>query len=105
MPCRKNKVFVCAEQHKIMASAQLRQNSVSRSHLHAGSPAGVAQFCCCDVVCTVRLQQWQRSKAPDDLGACLRARKPLQQFLQYQARRDDTIKTQQSVLQRLNFRF
>lgn len=80
-----------------MPDAQLGKQCVDGANLHAALAAGSAQGCCGNVVLAIWLKQRKGSKSLDDLGPVPGAREPLQQFLKYQACRDDDLRTEQRV--------
>jgi hypothetical protein len=65
---RRDGVEVTIGRHhdEVVSSAELRQESVDRSNLHAGPPAVVANVGRCDVVVAIRDQEGQGSEALDD---------------------------------------
>jgi hypothetical protein len=50
-----------------MPDAELRQDRIHRSHLNASPSTSVAQFRCCDVICSVRCNKWNCGEAVDKL--------------------------------------
>ncbi len=65
-----------------MTNAELCNRSVNRADLHSSTTASIPQICSVDVILAVRSEDWQGRKPVDDVLACARSRKSLQQFLQ-----------------------
>ena len=66
MLCDARKIMVGGEHGQVMAQAQLRQQRIDGSDLHARSPALVAQACGPDMVFAIRCDERQRGKPLHD---------------------------------------
>ncbi len=75
-------VFVGAQQNRLMPDAQLRDERINRTQLHACPAACVSEICCGNVVCAIWLNQPERCEALDDLLARLGACESLKKLLQ-----------------------
>ena len=102
MPAGVGEILVRGEQRQLVADTDLGDQGVDRSDLHAAAAAGCAECSGVDMVLSIGLYQRQRGKAIDDLWARLGAGKTLQQFLENEARRHDSLRTEQSLLQMPN---
>ena len=97
-----DEVLVGGQQRQLVAQAELRQDRVDGSNLEPGPPAPIAQLRRFDVVLAIRRQQWKRCEAFDDLLACTRSGEPLQEILQHQARRHDSLTAFKSSLEHVD---
>ena len=67
-----------------MPDADLSQQRINRPDLDTRTATMIAKFSGVDVVPSIRDNQRQSCESFDDLLACARTRKSLQQFLKYQ---------------------
>ena len=81
-----DKVLVRREQRESMTDAELCEQRIDSTDLHPAATAAVSQLRGIDVVLPVGRKERQRCKSIDDVFACTRTSKPLQQFLQDQSR-------------------
>ena len=72
-----------------MANAKLRKQSIDGSNLNTRAAAEVAWRSRVNVILTVRHDMRKSPEPVDNIFACARAGKSLQQFLQNQASRQD----------------
>lgn len=89
--CSRPEVVVGAEQDEVVSQAELDENGIDRSDLNTLPSASVANFGRLDVVFAIGLQERQSGEPLDQLSACLGTREPLQQFLEYQPRREHLV--------------
>ena len=82
-----------------MSAAELNEQGVNGSNLHAATAAGVPDFCGLDVIFLVRLEEGQRGEAFHQLGSCLWPSEALQKLLENQAGREDLICPQKGMAQ------
>lgn len=85
-------------------NAELRQECIYRSHLNAGSPAGVAQIGSFDVILPIWNKQWQRRKVFENAVPRLRTGESLKQFLKHDTSREDALTALKRVGQHIDFR-
>lgn len=90
-------ILVRRQQHQIVPPAELYEQGIDRSDLHAATAAGVPDFCCFDVVFPARLEEGESGEALDELGSRLGSGKALQKLLQYQTRGEYLIGPQQGM--------
>ena len=76
---------------QIVTYAQLREESVNCSDLHAASATAISQFGRVDVILAIRRYHWNGRKSFEDLIAGLRACKPLEKILKDEAGRQDNL--------------
>lgn len=95
---------ICTEHREVVPQAELCQESVDRTDLHAMPPAGRAQIRRGDVVVPVRHEQRQRREPLEDRVARLRSLEPLQDLLQNQAGRADRLAAPQRAGKELHRR-
>ena len=81
-----DKVLVRREQREFVTDAELCEQRIDSADLHPAATAAVTQLRGIDVVLPVGRKERQRCKSIDDVFACTRTSKPLQQFLQDQSR-------------------
>jgi hypothetical protein len=86
-----SEVLVGRQHCEIVAHAQLCQEGVDGSDLHAIPAAAIAQVRRPDVIIAIRRQQWDGRKSVKNLSAALWARKALQQLLKHQAGSQDRL--------------
>jgi len=60
----------------------LRNEGVNGCHLHSSLATRIPKICGSNVVCPVRLNQWQRCEAFNDLGSSLWSSEALEKLLQ-----------------------
>ena len=94
-----HKIVVRCQQHQVVTNAELRDHGVDRADLHTGAAAAIAQLRSIDVIHPVRSKQREGRKTVNDVLSRLRARKPLQQFLQDEACNYDCFTAVESVAQ------
>jgi len=99
------KVLIGAQQDKLVADAEMRDERVDRPDLHAGPSARVSDACRANMVFAVWLDQCERREPLDDLRACLGARKALEQLLQDEACCHDDVGSGKRFLECLHLRF
>jgi hypothetical protein len=87
----KSKIRIGREHRQIMPDAKLRQQGIDRTDLDTASPASVSQCGRVDVIAAVRGQERQSGEPRNDLFARSWAGKALQQFLKYQAGRQNRL--------------
>jgi hypothetical protein len=93
MPCGCLEVLVRGQQHKVVPSTELDQQRIDGSYLHTTATTGVADFRRFDVILTAWLKEGESKEAFHKLGARLRPREALQQFLDDEPGREDLIGT------------
>jgi hypothetical protein len=98
MVCDALKVVIARQHHQVVADAQLRQESIDRANLNAMTAACVADVSGFDVIGSIRHEEGKGGEPLQNLLTRFGSRKPLQQLLQHQARRQDRF----TVLNRLN---
>jgi len=98
-------VVVGTEKRQVVPNAQLSKQRVDCADLNSRSATGVAEFGGCNMVFAIRLQQWKRCEALNDLCSGLRSGESLKQFLENQPGRNDDIGAHKGVLELLNCRF
>lgn len=102
---RRAEIMVRAEQYQVVLATQVYEKGVDRAKLHTASAAAVAEVGRVDVVIAIRLQEPKRAESFDELVARLRAGKPLQEFLKYEARREQLIRLGKRARQCCDFRY
>lgn len=95
-----DEILISAQQGKIMADTQLRNQRIDRPDLNARTAAGVAKPRSGYVVIAVRLHQGQRRETIHDLRTRFGPAEPLEQLLQYKPCGDDNIIARQRVDER-----
>ena len=83
-----------------MTDAQLHQERIDRTGLHAGATAFIAQFRSVNRVLPIRAEKRQRTKPIDKILACAQPGKSLSQFLRDQPGGDDEIAAFNRLTQR-----
>lgn len=99
MPGGVGEVLVGGQECQFVADAELGEQGIDCSDLHASAAARRAECGRVDMILSIGLHQRQRGKAVDDLFSRLGAGKPLQQLLENEARRHDSLRPEQSLLQ------
>jgi hypothetical protein len=79
------------EHCQIVTYAQLREESVNCSDLHAASATAISQFGRVDMIFAIWRYHWNGGESFEDLIAGLRASKPLEKFLKDEAGRQDDL--------------
>lgn len=77
-----DKIIVGREQREFVSDAELREQSVDRPDLHACATAAISQRRGIDVILPVRHEERQCRESINDVPACARPCKSLQQLLQ-----------------------
>ena len=72
-----------------MTDAELRAESVDRPGRHASAPAQVPERGCFDVILQIGTEQGKRTEARENPIPLAGPVKPLEEFLEDEARRDD----------------
>jgi hypothetical protein len=85
-----SEVIVGCEHREGVAYAQLSQQRIDRSDLHAGSAAMIPQFRRPDVIVAIGHEQGHRRKSVYNLITALWSREALKQFLKHEARRQNS---------------
>ena len=99
-----DKVLVRREQCESVTDTKLCEQRIDSADLHPAATAAVSQFRGIDVVLPVGRKQRQRCESIDDVLACTRTSKPLQQFLQDQSRGHNGFVALQSVAKHAHLR-
>ena len=68
-----------------MSDAELCNQGIDRTHLHAGLATGIPEICGRDMVFSIRLNQSQKGETFDNLYSRFRSSESLKEFLQNQA--------------------
>jgi hypothetical protein len=80
-----HKIVIGGQQLQLVTHAELRNHGVNGADLQSGTTTSIAQICGVDVILPVRSQDWQGRKPVNNVLACARADKSLQQVLQDEA--------------------
>ena len=81
MRCSVSKVLISGQQSQLMPPTQLNQKSINGADLDTCPSACVSNLGRCNVVLSIRLNQWQRPELFDDGGCGLGSAEALQEFL------------------------
>jgi hypothetical protein len=99
-----HKIGIGGQQLQLVTHAELRNHGVNGADLQSGTTTSIAQICGVDVILPVRSQERQGRKPVNDVLACARAGKSLQQFLQDEACDHDGLTAFESVAQHAHLR-
>lgn len=88
-----------------MPHAKLGNQRIDRAESNTCPPTCVSKFSGRDVIFAIGLKQGKRSESLDDLCRGLRPGKALQKFLKDEARRHDDVRSEESILQRIDLRY
>jgi hypothetical protein len=99
MPGGVGEVLVGGQERQLVADAELGEQGIDCSDLHASAAARRAECGGIDMILSFGLHERQRGKAVDDLSSRLGPRKPLQQLLENEACRHDRLRPEQGLLQ------
>jgi hypothetical protein len=86
-----SEVTISSQNLEIVSSAQLDNQSVDCANLNTVPAASASDFCCVDIVLSIRLNKGQGGETLYDAVTCFRASKSLQQLMQDQASAENLI--------------
>ncbi len=87
-----------------MPDAKLRQESINSSDLYSSAPTAISQIRGLNVIVAIGGEKRYRGKPIQNFRAGFRTRKTLQDLLQDEARRNDSLARFERPCQRLHFR-
>ena len=91
MPRNVLEVLIGAEECQAVPDAKLGNQRIDCPYLNSRATTGVAERCSLDVVISVRNQERYGGKPLENLGACLGPSETLQQLLENESGREDSL--------------
>jgi hypothetical protein len=97
VPCDVLEVAVGAEEREGMPNAKLSNECIDCSNLDSYATTRFSQRRSLDVIIPIRSQERHSGKPLENLGTCLRPRKTLQQLLENESGRENSLPSAESV--------